>query len=812
MNNKMKVKPIFASKKKKLPKFNDGDPLTLLPQEKYDPVNIDINAGIRKLKTGTATNIGGAGKVASAGISNETLGGIGNIASGVGSMLATDDAGSVGSYAGGILGSAGQGASMGAALGPWGAGVGALAGGAYGLFNAKRADAAQESAQARTQINTNLSQNQNMSGDVNAKYNLRNFANDRVPGLNKGIAKFSDGNPGMTGMMKSKMAYAAQFGNPSAKRMISPNPDTYTFTGNEGTNEPVGELGTHYMGSYDNIARPSIQKLNGKMTYTGFPSKSNVEDIQFDRPEDASYFAEHYKEIAPMMKSGKFNKGVAKFKSGITNTNQPNAMIAPEEGIMDGVTGRVSIVPGQYNSSNPDVVSANLTEGSSVFSNKKSQTLPGGKSTPADIIARTEKMQKINDKILSPKEGERKLSRLDQLTAKLNKSNIQKQAENLNKFNSLINPQQQQVDNLPKYEDGVDKFTNQRMQGLQTIVDPITGETINLQVPIKRGQTFAKNAVDIFNKGAANKWGGTYNFGVKDGSLDEVMSGWGTGYINQQDKRYKTGGSKGHQPGIFTVPLTKELADKYRVGNTPGASLSITNNTPSVAVTPAVTSQNVPDQIDQTYNTNIKKTQDALGSNPPNGIDLSSIGNKLMSLAPIAYNSRNASPEVASPIYQDYMNPNKRYNIASELAESTKQRQMSRYTNASINTSTGSNMAYSADAYSRGNDQLSNLMGKAQTANAGYRDEYANRFNQNTAVNTAEDKRIYDLNSRNRAAARTFGSKNAEMLSQYAQVNQLMGNQKKADILNSNIWQAYASAVSPEQKAYLQSLMSKYTK
>jgi len=697
MNNKMKVKPIFASKKKKLPKFNDGDPLTLLPQEQYDPTNIDMSAGIKKLKTGTATNIGGAGKVASAGISNETLGGIGNIASGVGSMLATDDAGSVGSYAGGILGSAGQGASMGVALGPWGAGVGALAGGAYGLFNAKRADAAQESAQARTQINTNLSQNQNMSGDVNAKYNLRNFTNDRVPGL---------------------------------------------------------------------------------------------------------------------------NKGVAKFKSGITNTNQPNAMIAPEEGIMDGVTGRVSIVPGQYNSSNPDIVSANLTEGSSVFSNKKSQTLPGGKSTPADIIARTEKMQKINDKILSPKEGERKLSRLDQLTAKLNQSNIQKQAENLNKFNSLINPQQQQVDNLPKYAGGNPGWNDPLKPNPLPIADlnqnvsinPVTGEVINIPVNIKAGKTFAGTAPSVFNKAAEEKWGGKFNFGVLGGSMDKTMSGWGTGFIDAQDPTYVTGGSRGHRPGITTYPLTKEIAEKYRVGPAPATTSITTTPTAGATTTPPVASQNVPDQIDKTYNTNIKKTQDALGSNPPNGIDLSSIGNKLMSLAPIAYNFRNASPEVASPIYQDYMNPNQRYNIAPELAESTKQRQMSRYTNASINTSTGSNMAYSADAYSRGNDQLSNLMGKAQTANAGYRDEYANRFNQNTAVNTAEDKRIYDLNSRNRAAARTFGSKNAEMLSQYAQVNQLMGNQKKADILNSNIWQAYASAVSPEQKAYLQSLMSKYTK
>lgn len=122
---------------------------------------------------------------------------------------------------------------------------------------------------------------------------------------NNSFADGGDTNPGMTGMMKARMALANEFGNKAAERMVSPNPNTYVFTGKENTptNEKAGNIGTHYIGSYGNIVRPSIQEINGKMEYTGFPSERTNEDIKFETPEDAEYFAEHYKEIAPMMNS-----------------------------------------------------------------------------------------------------------------------------------------------------------------------------------------------------------------------------------------------------------------------------------------------------------------------------------------------------------------------------------------------------------------------------------------------------------------------------------------------------------------------------
>lgn len=92
------------------------------------------------------------------------------------------------------------------------------------------------------------------------------------------------------GMMKAKLAYADMHGNPAAKRMINIPDNPYDF-GN-------GMTGTHYMSSMDNYAVPQIQNVNGQLTLGEFDPSSN-EAIKFDNPNDARYFAEHYKEVSP---------------------------------------------------------------------------------------------------------------------------------------------------------------------------------------------------------------------------------------------------------------------------------------------------------------------------------------------------------------------------------------------------------------------------------------------------------------------------------------------------------------------------------
>ena len=112
----------------------------------------------------------------------------------------------------------------------------------------------------------------------------------------------------LTGMMKARMAIAAQMGNTSAQRMTSVYPNRYEFTGNEQINGenigvPKGAFGTHFMASMDEYAVPFIQERNNKLQFVSNPKYNDAESMRFESPEDAKYFAEHYKDVAPMMQS-----------------------------------------------------------------------------------------------------------------------------------------------------------------------------------------------------------------------------------------------------------------------------------------------------------------------------------------------------------------------------------------------------------------------------------------------------------------------------------------------------------------------------
>jgi hypothetical protein len=103
---------------------------------------------------------------------------------------------------------------------------------------------------------------------------------------------FQDGGErdGMNAMMKAKLAYANEFGNPAAKRMINIPDNPYQFDS--------GDTGTHYMASMDNYAVPQIQDENGQLTLGDYGPDSR-EALKFDSDDDAQYFAEHYKEVSP---------------------------------------------------------------------------------------------------------------------------------------------------------------------------------------------------------------------------------------------------------------------------------------------------------------------------------------------------------------------------------------------------------------------------------------------------------------------------------------------------------------------------------
>ena len=112
--------------------------------------------------------------------------------------------------------------------------------------------------------------------------------------------------------MKAKIAYQSAMGNKSAQRMSQLYPNTYEFTGQEKDaffNAPIGvpqgETGTHFMASMGNSAVPFIQQGQEGLYFNEYANPSNPEAIQFENPEQALYFSENYKKVAPMMRNAK---------------------------------------------------------------------------------------------------------------------------------------------------------------------------------------------------------------------------------------------------------------------------------------------------------------------------------------------------------------------------------------------------------------------------------------------------------------------------------------------------------------------------
>ena len=115
------------------------------------------------------------------------------------------------------------------------------------------------------------------------------------------------------------------------------------------------------------------------------------------------------------------DKGMSRFSSVGKNFMKPNAILAKEETTVDGSTGIVSRVPGKYNMQRPDTVKSHLTENTTIHSMNPKFKIPGGDSTPADIMARTILYQKKAEKVLW---DTNKFAPIDVSTAKLNKVNI----------------------------------------------------------------------------------------------------------------------------------------------------------------------------------------------------------------------------------------------------------------------------------------------------------------------------------------------------------------------------------------------------
>lgn len=154
---------------------------------------------------------------------------------------------------------------------------------------------------AQETYNKEYDEYENLKNYQNGMMNLMqyNLNKKQYGGLNKfvegdkpdnGIITQEEIDAANTAMMKARLAYANEFGNPAAKRMINLPDEPYQFDN--------GDMGTHYMASMDNYAVPQIQDENGQLMLGDYGPDSR-EAMRFDSDEDANYFAENYKDVSP---------------------------------------------------------------------------------------------------------------------------------------------------------------------------------------------------------------------------------------------------------------------------------------------------------------------------------------------------------------------------------------------------------------------------------------------------------------------------------------------------------------------------------
>lgn len=109
--------------------------------------------------------------------------------------------------------------------------------------------------------------------------------------------------------MMSHIIKNASQGNKAAMRMMNEHTKDYTFTGDEYDEQlqrpagvPAGEKGTHFSASMGRSFVPFIQEgENGELFYNGKANPRDAEAIHFNTPEEAEFFANHYKKANPPM-------------------------------------------------------------------------------------------------------------------------------------------------------------------------------------------------------------------------------------------------------------------------------------------------------------------------------------------------------------------------------------------------------------------------------------------------------------------------------------------------------------------------------
>lgn len=160
-----------------------------------------------------------------------------------------------------------------------------------------------------------------------------------------------------------------------------------------------------------------------------------------------------------------------------------------------------------------------------------------------------------------------------------------------------------------------------------------------------------------------------------------------------------------------------------------------------------------------------------------------------LSLAPTVYNALQSlrNPEYEQTVLNPYTGAitntmaRRRMNIEPARLANSRSRAISNYNLANINANTGSNLAARTQAAVDEYAANANMYATKQNADNAYLGEYANTLN-NLGQQFVQSRTLAnDLNAKNRAAARSFGTAAVSQLGQWSQVNRQMKNQAARD-------------------------------
>lgn len=246
-------------------------------------------------------------------------------------------------------------------------------------------------------------------------------------------------------------------------------------------------------------------------------------------------------------------------------------------------------------------------------------------------------------------------------------------------------------------------------------------------------------------------------------------------YTNASNKQVtKTPSTTG---SVTTKKTTKPNITKTTTQRLSEPTMPLVNTSMAIDWDDVVTPVNIPASADEA-------TKKRALSKPKNGYSPD-----WLSLAPTVYNALQSlrGPEEEPLVLNPYAGAvrstmaRRRMNIEPARLANSRSRAISNYNLANINANTGANLAARTQAAVDEYAANANMYATKQNADNAYLGEYANTLN-NLGQQFVQSRTLAnDLNAKNRAAARSFGTAAVSQLGQWSQVNRQMKNQAARD-------------------------------